>query len=141
MKNVLIVLAAVIGIGVSASCQPLFVPQAVKTAFTTMFPNATNVKWGKESAKEFEAEFKVNNKAVSANFKQDGSWTETESVIAVADLPQAVSGAIHTKYPGAPITLAEKTEEPGGKLHYEVVLKVNGKKKAVELNPDGSFLK
>src|SRR5258705_13059424 len=99
--------------GLSANCQSKKVPAAVKSAFAAKFPGATNVKWGKENAKEYEAEFKLNNNSISANFAMDGSWVETESVIPVADLPAAVTSAIHKKYPGAPITLAEKTEQPG----------------------------
>ena len=141
MKNIFIVLMAAITIGLSANCQGLKVPEAVKNAFTAKYPNATNVKWGKENAKEYEAEFKLNNNSVSANFGMDGSWVETESVIPVSDLPAAVTSAIHTKYPGAVISLAEKTEQPGNKILYEVAIKVNGKKKSLELNPDGSWAK
>ena len=141
MKNNFIVLIAVIAISLSASCQPVTVPAAVKIAFNNKYPNATNVKWGKENAKEYEAEFKVNNTGVSANFKTDGSWVETETVILVADLPAAVSAAVTAKNPGAVITMAEKLEMPGDKLLYEVAFKVNGRKKSMELNPDGSLAK
>jgi hypothetical protein len=141
MKNIFIVLTMAITISLSANCQGLKVPEAVKNAFAAKFPGATNVKWGKENAKEYEAEFKLNNNAISANFKLDGSWVETESVIPVADLPAAVTSAIHIKYPGAPVTLAEKTEQPGNKVLYEVAIKVNGKKKSLEINPDGSWVK
>ena len=141
MKNYFIVLAAVIITGMSVNCQGIKVPEVVKNSFAAKYPGDKEVKWGKENAKEFEAEFKLNNTSASANFNLDGSWVETESKIAVADLPAAVSTAIKTKYPGSPITVAEKTEQPGNKVLYEVVIKVNGKKKAVELNPDGSFVK
>jgi len=141
MKNIFIVLTMAITISLSANCQGLKISEAVKNAFAAKFPGASNVKWGKENAKEYEAEFKLNNNSISANFKTDGSWVETESVIPVADLPAAVTSAIRTKYPGAPITLAEKTEQPGNKVLYEVGIKVNGKKKSLEINPDGSWAK
>ncbi|HEY6064190.1 MAG TPA: PepSY-like domain-containing protein [Chitinophagaceae bacterium] len=138
MKNIFIVLTAAITISLSASCQGLKVPEAVKNAFAARFPAATNVSWGKENAKEYEAEFKLNNNSVSANFGLDGSWVETESVIPVSELPAAVKTAVSTKYPGGSITLAEKTEQPGNKVLFEVAVKVNGKKKSMELNPDGT---
>jgi len=53
--------------------QKVIVPEAVKAAFTKKFPNATNIKWGKEDAKEYEAEFKNNNISIAANFAADGS--------------------------------------------------------------------
>jgi Putative beta-lactamase-inhibitor-like, PepSY-like len=141
MKNAFIVLMAAITIGLSANCQGIKVPDTVKNAFTAKYPNATNVKWGKENAKEYEAEFKMNNTAVSANFGLDGSWVETETTIAETDLPAAVINAIHAKFPGGKITRAEKLEKPGDKTFYETVTKVNGKSKEVEMNPDGSFVK
>jgi hypothetical protein len=141
MKNIFIVLTAAITVGLSANCQGLKVPDAVKNAFTAKYPNATNVKWGKENAKEYEAGFKLNNNSVSANFGMGGNWVETESVIPVADLPAVVTAAVNTKYPGAVMTLAEKTEQPVNKILYEVTVKVNGKKKSLELYPDGSWVK
>jgi hypothetical protein len=138
MKNIFIVLTMAITISRSVNGQGLKVPQAVKNAFAAKFPAATNISWGKENAKEYEAEFKLNNNSVSANFGMDGSWVETESMIPVTDLPATVTSAIQTKYPGASITHAEKTEQPGNKVFYEVALSVNGKKKSMELNADGS---
>ena len=140
MKKLFIVLVAAIVTGMSASCQ-VKVTDAAKKAFAKMFPNATNVKWGKESAKEYEAEFKLNDTNVSANFGLDGSWVETETTINSTELPAAVVNAINSKYPGNSITKAEKIEKPGGKILYETVIKVNNKKKEIEINPDGSFAK
>ncbi|HKB44686.1 MAG TPA: PepSY-like domain-containing protein [Chitinophagaceae bacterium] len=141
MKNNFLVLVAAIAIGLSSNCQSIKVPAAVKSAFNTKYPNATNVKWGKENTKEYEAEFKLNGTNVSANFALDGSWVETETVIKIASLPAPVTAALKKKYPGAVITMAEKLEMPGGKLLYEATFKVNGKKKSMELNPDGSLAK
>ena len=141
MKNIFIVLIMAFILSLSANGQGLKVPDAVKNAFAVKFPGATNVKWGKENAKEYEAEFKLNNNSVSANFSLNGSWVETESVIPAADLPATVTSVIHTKYPAAVITLAEKTEQPGNKTMYEISFTVNGKKKSIELNPDGSLVR
>ena len=140
MKLLLLIAFNIFAIAGMGFSQKINVPSAVTNAFKAKFPTATNVKWGKENAKEFEAEFKQGNTSVSANFKTDGSWVETETVIPQASLPAAVSAAILKKYPGAVITMAEKTEMPG-KIIYEAAIKVNGKKKNVELNADGSFVK
>ena len=117
------------------------IPAAVKTAFNTKFPGASNVKWGKESAKEYEAEFKLNNSDVSANFSATGEWVETETILSAADLPVTITNAIKSKYPVASITKGEKLEKSGDKIMYEVFIKTNGKTKEVELNADGSFVK
>jgi len=141
MKNNFLVLITVLAISLSSNCQSITVPAVVKSAFNTKYPNATNVKWGKENAKEYEAEFKLNGTNVSANFGLDGSWVETETVIKIAALPAPVTAAVKKKYPGAAITMTQKLEKPGGKLFYEATFKVNGKKKSMELNPDGSLAK
>jgi hypothetical protein len=140
MKNLFIVWVAALVAGTSASCQ-LKVTDAAKKAFASKFPSATNVKWGKESSNEYEANFKLNNTRVSANFKHDGSWVETETTIQVDELPAAIRNTINTKYPGAIYKRAEKIEKPGGKILYEVVFKAKGKTKEMEMNPDGSMAK
>ena len=135
MKNNIIVLILAITATLSCTSKPIKVPDAVKAAFATRFPTATKVEWGKESANEYEAEFKFNNTDVAANFGKDGSWVVTETVIPESELPEAVKVAVNTKYPGAAITLVEKTEKPGDKIIYEVAVKVNGKKETVDINP------
>lgn len=53
-------------------------------------------------------------------------------------VPVTVQTSFNTKFPGAVFSRMEKIEKPGGKILYEVNIKVNGKKKELELNPDGS---
>jgi Putative beta-lactamase-inhibitor-like, PepSY-like len=141
MKKLFIVLTMVVFAGLSAPCQGINVPEAVRNAFAAKFPNATGVKWEKENTKEYEASFKSNNTDMSANFNHDGSWVETETEIAISELPAVVSSAIMTKYPGAVIKGADKIEKPGGKTTYEADIKLNGKNKELLLNADGSFIK
>jgi hypothetical protein len=141
MKKIFLLLLPVIYMTATAYAQNITVPAAVKSAFNTKFTGATDIKWSKENTKEYEAEFKLNNTNISANFKLDGSWVETETTIPVAELPAAVSSAVNKKYPGAVYGRTEKIEQPGGKILYEVNLTVNGKKRELELNPDGSIAK
>ena len=144
MKSFLMLACFIVSFATISSAQKINekdLPGPVKTAFATKYPAAMNVKWGKENAKEYEAEFKLNNNNVSANFLVTGDWVETETVLSITDLPAAISNAIKTKYPGASITKAEKLEKPGNKTLYEVFIKLNGKTKEVELNADGSFAK
>ena len=141
MKRIFSMLASIVIMTIVCSAQKGRVPKAVTDAFATKFPGATNVKWGKENAKEYEAEFQLNSKNISANFGMDGSWMETETEIPVSELPSAVHKAITSKYPAATITGADKIEQPGGKILYEADIKTGGKTKEVELHPDGSFVK
>ncbi len=121
--------------------QLLTLPALVKTAFSNKYPSVTSIKWGKENAKEYEAEFKLNNTDVSANFKMDGTWVETETTIPANELPAAVTNAVNTKYQGAVYGRTEKIEKPGGKILYEVNITVKGKKKELELDPNGVIVK
>ncbi len=90
-------------LGILSSTFAIDVPKAIADAFAKKFPAATNVKWAKENAKEYEAEFKLKGKSISANFLNDGSWVETESEISAAELPAAVANAVKLKYADAVI--------------------------------------
>jgi len=116
-------------------------PVAVTTAFSKKFPDARHVKWGKENTKEFEAEFELKGRKMSANFDLQGNWKETETEIDIVDLPAVVTRSIAEKYPGAIISTANKIEKAGGKIFYEAEIKVKGKKMEVELLGDGRFVK
>jgi hypothetical protein len=128
-------------IGCSQKITEKDLPAPVKTAFNNKFPGATDIKWEKENKKELEANFKMNNANVSANFGVDGTWVETETTIPSSELPAAVTNAVNKKYPGAVYGITEKIEKPGATILYEVNITVNGKKKELELNPDGSIAK
>ena len=141
MKQLLLIALSIFAITTTSCSQKVNAPPAVTNAFNGKYPNATNIKWGKESAKEYEAEFKLDGSNVSANFSTDGTWVETETVIKVTDLPAVVVNAIKKNYPGAVITMAEKLEQPGNKLLYETTIKVKGKKKTLEMRADGSLAK
>jgi hypothetical protein len=112
-------------------------PAAVQKAFEARFPAASQVHWGKESRKEYEAEFLLNGKSVSANFDLNGKWIETESIISKEELPQPVLASILRQYPDAKYKTVEKVEMPG-KTQYEMTLIVKGRKKNIELRADGS---
>ena len=116
-------------------------PSVIKESFAKQFPDAVNIKWGKENAKEYEAEFILKGTKMSANYDLQGNWKETETEMQIKDLPEAVVKSINTKYPGTTIYGASKTENPGGKIIYEADIKVNDKKKEVELFADGKFVK
>jgi len=119
MKKLLIITYSIFAMGMAGCSQKINVPAAVTKAFNSRYPGATNVKWGKENAKEFEAEFKLNGDNVSANFGADGSWVETETVIKVTDLPAAVAllrrcdEQLHAEHSGGPGRALERALAEG----------------------------
>jgi len=122
MKKQILILAAVVFIGFSACGQSdKDVPAPVKLAFSQKFSGATNVKWGKENDKEWEAEFKLGGENYSANFDNAGTWIETEYQISVKEIPAAVKTALDKESAGAKIKVSELTETKDGKSYEFVV--------------------
>lgn len=117
------------------------VPKAVSDAFAKKFPGATNIKWGKENAKEYEAEFTLNGKSASANFLTDGSWVETEMEISISEAPAPVTAAVQKKHPGASILKVYKIDNSKGELTYEAEIKTGNKKQEMILKADGTIIK
>ncbi len=119
------------------------VPQAVKNAFNQKYPAAQMVAWELERIGEFEAEFKLNKKEMSANFLEDGTWVGSEIEIEKKDLPVTIKNSITVKFPDYEIEEAEISEKPNGEKLYEVELE-NGKTKMefkAIFSVDGSFVK
>ncbi|MBS1668940.1 MAG: PepSY-like domain-containing protein [Bacteroidetes bacterium] len=138
MKRLLLLTSIGFSLGLQAQMKA---PSAVSKAFEQRFANAKHVKWGKENAKEYEADFVLNGIKMSANFDLQGNWKETETEIAITQLPVAVSSSVREHYQGSTIEGASKIEKPDGKIIYETDLKWKGKKKEVELYPDGKLVK
>jgi hypothetical protein len=115
-------------------------PVAVQKSFEQKFPKATNVKWGMENKKEWEAEFTSDGNKSSANFSIEGKWIETEMVIPVTSLPPAVADAIQKSYPGWKITEADKTDTAKNGLIYEADIKSGTQKKALAFKEDGTVV-
>ncbi len=85
-------------------------PAATKEAFSKKFPNATEVKWGKEEEHNYEAEFKLDGKTYSANFSDTGEWLETESPFTFNELPEKVQQSFNQAHKGAKVKAVAKIE-------------------------------
>ncbi len=137
MKRTIMLTVFVTAIGFAADAQPIKaskVPEAVKTAFAKKYPGQL-VKWEKENG-QFEAGFKQNGKNSSALFTADGTMTESEMAIKVAELPAPVLTYVKAHYKagikeGAIITKAD------GTVNYEA--EVN--RKDVIFDEKGNFIK
>ena len=141
MKNLILVFAAALFISVTACAQtPKDLPAKVKTAFDQKFPGAQKVKWSKETATEWEAEFNMSGKEYSANYTADGSWMETEYEIGANEIPAAVTTTLGKEFPGYKLVESEISETAKGKL-YEFEIKTGTKKQEVALDENGVIKK
>jgi hypothetical protein len=126
---------------IASSAYAVTPPAALSKAFSSKFPDVKNVTWEKENNKEYEAHFTQAGVVMSANFSTQGEWLETESAIAVSELPTPVQQAIQKKYQGASIQSADRIQQSNGKTLYEADLLIGHKKKEVTLNAQGVFVK
>ena len=141
MKNAILLISAACLISFSACGQKKTdVPANVRSAFEQKFPNAQKVKWDKENANEWEAEFKIDNKEYSANFNTSGQWMETEYEISTSEIPAAVNQTLSMDFAGYKVVEAEISETAAGKL-YEFEIKKDKEKMEVAISPDGKLMK
>jgi hypothetical protein len=141
MKNLILMIGA-IAIFCFAGCGQTGnnLPAAVKTAFTQKFPDATGVKWDKESDNEWEAEFKMNGVEYTASFDNKGAWMETEYEISADDIPEAVKMTLEREYANYTVEEPEVSETTDGKV-YEFELKSGEEEIKVAIDMNGNVLK
>ena len=136
MKTTILVLSLfLVSLCISAQKTP---PTAVTKAFTQKFKDAEKVKWDMEEATEWEAEFMLTNKEMSASFDPSGKWLETEIEIESNELPAEVKTSIEKQFAGAKIGEASQIETPEFK-GYEFELKLKGKEFEVLATKDGKL--
>ena len=148
MKTVCAVLSVAMAIIVTraASAQEVRiksseVPGSVLAAAAKTFPKAQLKGWEKETKDGktlFEVSMVEGTTRRQASFAVDGTFVESEEVVAVASVPRAVSDAVRSKYPKARIHSAEKITR-GSDTEYEIGLK-NSAKKEVLVSADGKIV-
>lgn len=141
MKYLLLVTLFSFGILSTSCAQQPAAPAPVQTAFKAKFPNVQKAKWDQEGEGEWEAEFKMNGKEMSANFNSDGTWLETETEIKTADLPQAVKDAIASQFAGYKMEEASLVETPDVAAAYEVELEKGETTIEALFKADGTLVK
>lgn len=140
MKNVILGLMITV-VSAFQACAQGQVPLQIKASFESKFANAKSVQWEIENDTEWEAEFKLNRKEMSANFDLNGNLLETETEIKVKDLPPAVLETIKNEFADYKIEEAEKVEKPDGTFLYEVELEKGKEEIEVIFPADGKFMR
>lgn len=118
MKKIILLLA-LFSFSSFVLAQNVKVPEKIQAAFAKTFPKATEVKWEKESANEFEASFKNENAECSAAYTAKGKFIESETGIQVSELPRAALDLIKNKHADHQISKAFKITDAKGKVSFE----------------------
>lgn len=102
------------------------VSNTVKTAFTKDFSEAKNISWEKEG-RFYYAEFKINEKRVSAAYNENGELVATLRKIELSQLPAVVASSIKSAYKGFALGSVVTEVTYQGETFYRVSVS-NGKK-------------
>ena len=115
---------AVVIVAFSTGCfaqKNVHAPAPVNTSFAKDFPGSTT-KWEKEGA-NYEANFTLNGKSMSALYDARGNRQETEQSIKVTELPHSVKEYIAKNYKGEKIKEAAIITKANGEVNYEAEIK------------------
>lgn len=138
MKKYLFIVPVMAAFTITACAQKLNeaqVPAATKQAFQKAHPGTTPT-WDKENS-HYEANFKQNGKTMSAIIDSKGAIIETETDIAIHELPLTVQQYVKQHYKGAAIKEAARIVKADGTINYEA--EVNDKD--VVFDAGGKFIK
>ena len=124
MKKIFLALFLLVNYGVAFSekINQSDVPQTVKKTFVEKFPAIKNAKWEKEFG-NYEAEFEMNGVETSALFSPTGFWIQTETTIALYQMPNVVLEAVNKMMAGKKINEAAKIIDAKNIVTYEVEVK------------------
>lgn len=139
MKN-LFIPAALILMAFFSACSQKNPPENVKKEFSQKFADAKSVKWDSEEANEWEAEFKINGKEMSACFDNAGKWLETEAELSAKELPSSVANTLKNEFQGFKPGEMSAVENPEMK-GFEIALKNEETELTVIFGADGTVLK
>ena len=118
------------------------VPATVLAAFEKAYPKAVAKGYSREEkdGKAFyEIESLEGKTHRDVSFLEDGSVIETEEVVAVKSLPEAVREAVKKDHPKGMFLRAEKISR-GTTVEYEVIVTQGKKKTEVKLDALGKVL-
>jgi hypothetical protein len=115
-------------------------PENVKKEFGKKYPAAQSIKWSSEEANEWEAEFSMNGKKMSASFDNSSKWIESETQISEKELPAAVVSTVNKDFQGYKKGHIEIFESPEMK-GFELGLKKGETSLEVIIDNKGIILK
>ncbi|MCK0146276.1 PepSY-like domain-containing protein [Arenibacter sp. F26102] len=116
------------------------VPKEVKTTFKNMYPKENDPDWHKDKNGNFESNFKKDGEHYKADFSPEGQWLETERRISKKDLPDAIKEKIDKDFKDYELVEIEEVDHNSKGRFYDLEFKIDGEKKDVEFNAQGSII-
>jgi hypothetical protein len=135
------VATALVSAGVKVPLEEVPAP-AVRTV-KERFPKAEIRFVDRESKTRFEFAMKEGDRLFDVEVNSEGKLLNIKEEIAGDKLPAAVKEALQKKYPDAKVVEAEKVIAGDGKdakETYELLIKTNKGKEAVEIDAKGKFV-
>jgi len=118
-------------------------PQAVEKTVATESQGATVRGFSEEKENGqtyYEAEMTVNGHSKDVLIGKDGAIVEVEEQVAFDSLPAAVKSGLESKAGSGKILKVESLIKHGKLVAYEAKVEANGKKKEIQVGPDGKAL-
>jgi hypothetical protein len=118
-------------------------PTAVEKTVATQSQGATIKGFSQEKEKGqtyYEAEMMVDGHSKDVLIDKDGNIVEVEEQVAIDSLPAAVKDGIQSKAGSGKIEKVESLTKHDKLVAYEAVVRTAGKKKEIQVGPDGKPL-
>ena len=116
------------------------VPAPVKAGVQARFPGAKVTEW-KLKGKDYEAEFTLKKIEIAAKFDAAGGWLETETAIALQDVPLAIRDKFASQFAGYKVVETQSVQRGDGSgLIYEIHFENSKEVVKTQFTPDGKAL-
>ena len=120
--KILYLMMAVLFLSVQAEAQSVRnkdIPDKVKQSMESMYPQASKVQWEMHDGM-YEASFMVNDKKTSVVFSDQGQFSESETEIAMDQLPELAQYYVTYHLSSETIEEIEMETDAHGVVTYEV---------------------
>ena len=120
--KILYLMMAVLFLSVQAEAQSVRnkdIPDKVKQSMESMYPQASKVQWEMHDGM-YEASFMVNDKKTSVVFSNQGQFSESETEIAMDQLPELAQYYVTYHLSSETIEEIEMETDAHGVVTYEV---------------------
>lgn len=144
MRYLLLIFAKliVVSCAMGQDLAPRDVPEKVRSAFETRYPDTYVYEWEyKRKSGFYEAEFMYKGLKYEACFTREGIWVSTEKELKKRDLPEAVLNALEAEYGDWKVDEVKGHESDKIPEIYEIEIKKGKREMELFFLPDGKLMR